>query len=73
MVGVLMEKSSVVTRKGFKVEAGMIDTVYRGVISDVLSILSGSQKKIKPGEPIAQIFLHVSHHPTLRKVDKNVA
>ncbi|GBM39834.1 hypothetical protein AVEN_113640-1, partial [Araneus ventricosus] len=30
MVGVLMDKSSVVTRKGLKVEAGLIDTGYRG-------------------------------------------
>ncbi|GBO21320.1 hypothetical protein AVEN_237936-1 [Araneus ventricosus] len=73
MVGVLMDKSSVVTRKGLKVEAGLIDTGYRGEISVVLRNLSGAQKTIKPGEPIAQMLLHVAHHPTLRKVDKIAA
>ncbi|GBM84020.1 hypothetical protein AVEN_110150-1 [Araneus ventricosus] len=73
MVGVLVNKSSVITRKGLKVEAGMINTGYQGETSLVLRNLSGSQNKIKPGEPIAKMLLHVGHHPSLRKVDTIVA
>ncbi|GBL68524.1 hypothetical protein AVEN_12873-1 [Araneus ventricosus] len=68
-----MDKSSVVTRKGLKVEAGLIDTGYRGEISVVLRNLSGAQKTIKPGEPIAQMLLHVAHHPRSEKMDKIAA
>ncbi|XP_055938186.1 probable serine/threonine-protein kinase clkA [Argiope bruennichi] len=69
-VGIIMDKSSVVTRKQLKVEAGLIDTGYRGEIVVVLRNMSRDVVEISPGEAIAQMLLQETCKSKLTKVIK---
>ncbi|GFY04599.1 dUTPase domain-containing protein [Trichonephila clavipes] len=51
----LKDKSSVVTRKQFVVEGGVIDPGYRGEIIVVLRNMSPNTQIIKPGDFVAQL------------------
>lgn len=70
IIGVMMDKSSKVTGKQLKVEAGLIDTGYRGEISIVLRNMSEETVEIEPGEAIAQMLLLSYGRPVLKKVEK---
>lgn len=67
--GLLMDKSSVVTQKQLKVEAGLIDTGYRGEIIVVLRNMSKEEVILKPKDAVAQMILLPAEQPHLERVD----
>lgn len=68
-IGLVLDKSSVVTRKQLKTEAGVIDTGYRGSVVVVLRNMSRDQTAyIQPREAIAQMILTTAWQPVLTRV-----
>lgn len=69
-VGLVLDKSSVVTRKQLVTEAGVIDTGYRGPVVVVMRNMSRDcTVEIQRGEAIAQMILTTAWQPVLIKME----